>query len=110
VIQEAAASGIPAVVTDEGGPKCLVEPGRTGFIARSDEEFIAHAVELAANLEKRRAMGSAAREKMNGVSWEVAFEMTYAAYQFGTNSGPIVAGRVSELPARSTRKPEIAAS
>ncbi len=110
VIQEAAASGVPAVVTDEGGPKCLVEPGRTGFIARSDEEFIARAVELAVNLEKRRAMGTAAREKMNGVSWDAAFEMTYAAYRFGMNSGPIVAGRVTERPARSTRKPEIAAS
>jgi hypothetical protein len=62
------------------------------------------------NLEKRRAMGTAAREKMNGVSWDIAFEMTYAAYRFGMNSGPIVAGRVSEQSARSTRKPEIAAS
>jgi phosphatidylinositol alpha 1,6-mannosyltransferase len=110
VIQEAAASGVPAVVTDEGGPKCLVEPGRTGFIARSDEEFIAHAVELAANLEKRRAMGMAAREKMNGVSWDAAFEMTYAAYRFGMNSGRVAAGNCSEYPARPTRKPEVAAS
>jgi phosphatidylinositol alpha 1,6-mannosyltransferase len=110
VIQEAAASGVPAVVTDEGGPKCLVEPGRTGFIARSDGEFIAHAVELAANLEKRRAMGTAAREKMNGVSWDAACEMTYAAYRFGMNSARVAAGNKSEYPVRQTRKPEIAAS
>lgn len=109
VIQEAAASGVPAVVTDEGGPKCLVEPGRTGFIARSDEEFIARAVELAVNLEKRRAMGAAAREKMNGVSWDVAFETTCAAYRFSMNSARVPAGN-SEYPARPTRKPEIAAS
>ncbi len=110
VIQEAAASGVPAVVTDEGGPKCLVEPGRTGFIARNDEEFIAHSAQLAANLEKRRAMGTAAREKMNGVSWDVAFGMTYAAYAFGVNSARVPAANCSEYPARSTRKPEIAAS
>ena len=98
------------MVTDEGGPRCLVEPGRTGFIARTDEEFIAHAVELAVNLEKRRAMGTAAREKMNGVSWDAAFEMTYAAYRFGMNSARVAAGNPSQYPAGPTRKPEAAAS
>jgi phosphatidylinositol alpha 1,6-mannosyltransferase len=110
VIQEAAASGVPAVVTDEGGPACLVEPDRTGFIARNDGEFIARAVELAANPERRRAMGTAAREKMNGVSWDAACEMTYAAYRFGMNSARVAAGNNPGYRARQTRKPEIAAS
>jgi phosphatidylinositol alpha 1,6-mannosyltransferase len=110
VIQEAAASGVPAVVTDEGGPKCLVEPDRTGLIARNDEEFIAHAVELAANLDRRRAMGAAARGKMKGVSWDAAFEMTYTAYRFGMNSAQVAAGNNSGYPARQTRKTEVAAS
>jgi glycosyltransferase involved in cell wall biosynthesis len=110
VIQEAAASGVPAVVTQEGGPKCLVEPGTTGLIAQTDAEFIAHVVELAGNIEKRRSMGAAAREKMNGVSWDAAFEMTYAAYRFGLNSTQVAAGNTSQYPARQARKPEIAAS
>jgi phosphatidylinositol alpha 1,6-mannosyltransferase len=105
VIQEAAAAGVPVVVTDEGGPKCLVDPGRTGFIARNDQEFIAHAVELAANLQRRRAMGTAAREKMKGVSWDAAFEMTYAAYRFAINSARVAAG----YPERQARKTEVAA-
>jgi phosphatidylinositol alpha 1,6-mannosyltransferase len=110
VIQEAAASGVPAVVTDEGGPKCLVHAGRTGFIARNDEQFIAHAVELAANPERRRAMGTAAREKMKGVSWDAAFEMTYAAYRFAMHSARVAAGNNAGFPARQTRKTEVAAS
>lgn len=110
VIQEAAASGVPAVVTDEGGPKCLVDPGRSGFIARNDEEFIARAVQLAANLERRRAMGTAAREKMKGVSWDAAFEMTYAAYRFAMHAARVAAGNNSGHPARQTRKTEVAAS
>jgi phosphatidylinositol alpha 1,6-mannosyltransferase len=110
VIQEAAASGVPAVVTDEGGPKCLVAPGQTGCIARTDAEFIAHAVALVANLERRRAMGTAAREKMQGVSWDAACEMTYAAYRFGVNFARARADNNSGYPARQTRKPEIAAS
>ena len=108
VIQEAAASGVGAVVTDEGGPKSLVDPGQTGLIARSDEEFVAHAVELAGNCEMRKSMGAAAREKMNGVCWDAAFEMTYAAYRFGMNSG--LAADKPGYSARQTRKSEIATS
>jgi phosphatidylinositol alpha 1,6-mannosyltransferase len=81
VIQEAAAAGVPAIVTNEGGPRHLVLPGITGFIAESDEEFTARTVELLADQRQRSAMGVAARENMNGVSWDAAFEMTYKAYR-----------------------------
>ncbi len=80
VIQEAAASGVPAIVTSEGGPKNLVAQDVTGFIAESDEEFIRRTLELLTDPKKRRSMGDAARENMQGVSWDAAFEMTYAAY------------------------------
>jgi phosphatidylinositol alpha 1,6-mannosyltransferase len=49
VIQEAAASGVPAVVTSEGGPRFLVIPGETGYVAEQDSEFVAKVVELARN-------------------------------------------------------------
>jgi glycosyltransferase involved in cell wall biosynthesis len=81
VIQEAAASGVPSIVTSDGGPKNLVLPGRTGFIAENDEQFIARTLQLAANHRQRREMGMAARENMHGVSWDAAFEMTYSAYR-----------------------------
>jgi phosphatidylinositol alpha 1,6-mannosyltransferase len=81
VIQESAASRVPAVVTNEGGPQHLVVPGTTGHIADSDENFVARVLELSIDREKRRTMGIAAREKMRDTSWDTAFEMTYAAYR-----------------------------
>jgi phosphatidylinositol alpha 1,6-mannosyltransferase len=81
VIQEAASSGVPAVVTNEGGPKNLVVAGKTGYIAETNEEFIARVVELARNAELRRQMGRAAREHVAGVSWDGAFDKTYLAYR-----------------------------
>jgi len=81
VIQEAAASGVPSVVTDEGGPKNLVNPRITGSIAHSDDEFVASVVELASDNARRQRMGLAAREKVANCSWDAAFEMTYRAYR-----------------------------
>ena len=82
VIQEAAASGVPSIVTSEGGPKHLVVPGSTGFIAENDEQFIARTLQLAANYRQRQEMGAAARVNMRGVSWDAAFQMTYSAYRY----------------------------
>jgi phosphatidylinositol alpha 1,6-mannosyltransferase len=80
VIQEAAASGVPSVVTDEGGPKNLVNPGGTGCVVHSEDEFVASVVELASDTARRQRMGIAAREKVTNCSWDAAFEMTYRAY------------------------------
>lgn len=82
VIQEAAASSVAAVVTNEGGPKHLVLPGISGRIAKTNEEFVAAVVELTKNLEELRRMGAAARENVAGASWDAAFAMTYAAYRY----------------------------
>lgn len=83
VIQEAAASGVAAIVTGEGGPKNLVVAEETGFVAESDEKFIERTLQLVKDRAALRAMGAVARENMGGVSWDAAFEMTYAAYRYG---------------------------
>ncbi len=82
VIQEAAASGVASVVTNEGGPKHLVEHGVTGYVAGNDDEFVARVVELCGNRELLRRMGEAARKRVLHVSWDTAFEMTYEAYRY----------------------------
>jgi phosphatidylinositol alpha 1,6-mannosyltransferase len=81
VVQEAAASQIPAIVTNEGGPRNLVASGSTGYVAESNTDFIARVIDLARNPELRKWMGIAARERVAGVSWDAAFEKTYLAYR-----------------------------
>ena len=81
VVQEAAASGVPAIVINEGGPPHLVVHGETGYITETDAEFVSRVVELAHNPELRNRLGRAARERMAGISWDAAFEKTYAAYR-----------------------------
>ncbi len=81
VIQEAAASEVPSVVTNEGGPQHLVLGGVTGEIADSDEEFVRKVVEMSGDRETLKRMGKAARQKVQGTSWDNAFEMTYRAYR-----------------------------
>jgi len=82
VVQEAASSSVASVVTNEGGPRHLVVHGETGYVADSDADFIRRIVELAHNRNLLRQMGAAARERMAGISWDAAFEKTYAAYRY----------------------------
>jgi glycosyltransferase involved in cell wall biosynthesis len=81
VVQEAAASQVPSVVTNEGGPCQLVVDGATGFIAGTNKEFVAKVTELAHKRELLRQLGQAARERMLNISWDNAFDKTYAAYR-----------------------------
>ena len=101
VVQEAAASGVPAVVTDEGGPQQLVVPGVTGYVAETNEEFIARVLELAREKALRRRMGQAPRERVAGISWDAAFHLTYAAYRHCKATDPVLraAPKNAVLPA-----------
>jgi glycosyltransferase involved in cell wall biosynthesis len=81
VIQEAAASGVPAVVTTEGGPKNLVVAGVTGYAEATDETFVNRVVELAKAREKLRQMGRAARELVSRVTWDSALAPVFEAYR-----------------------------
>lgn len=82
VVQEAAASGVPAIVTSHGGPQCLVVPGVTGFVAENDDEFVRTVLQLMAKPAHMRKMGAAARQNILASSWDAALEMTYSAYRF----------------------------
>jgi glycosyltransferase involved in cell wall biosynthesis len=42
VVQEAMASGVPALATDGGGPKTVVQHGVSGLVSSSEEEMCEH--------------------------------------------------------------------
>jgi glycosyltransferase involved in cell wall biosynthesis len=61
-VLEAFASGVPAVVTDAGGPRFIVRDDQTGFVARDETEFIERTALLLKNSYTRSPMACAARE------------------------------------------------
>jgi len=80
VVLEALASGVPAVVTGDGGPKFIVREGETGFVA-ADEEFPAAIARLVRDRTLLRSMRTKAREYALGCSWDAVFEQVYAGYE-----------------------------
>jgi phosphatidylinositol alpha 1,6-mannosyltransferase len=84
VVLEALASGVPAIVTPDGGPAHIVRAGTTsasitGRIAR-DEEFAATIANLLADPETLAIMRAAAREYALGCSWDAVFQRVLAEY------------------------------
>jgi len=81
VVLEALASGVPAIVTDSGGPQFIIRSGETGFVAGSAEEFVSHIRFLAENPERLQAMREAARADALKASWDKIFEGLYEQYE-----------------------------
>lgn len=80
VVQEANASRVPCIVTDQGGPKFIVQKDETGYVAKNVDEFVKFAIELIDNPEKLERMKNASREFALSRSWEAVFDSVYAAY------------------------------
>jgi glycosyltransferase involved in cell wall biosynthesis len=80
VVLEALASGVPAVVTPDGGPKTIVRDGVTGRIAE-DAEFASAVAGILGDGAKHEAMRLAARAYALTASWDSVFEGVYAAYE-----------------------------
>jgi glycosyltransferase involved in cell wall biosynthesis len=81
VIIEAQASGVPVVVSDSGGPKELVEDNQNGLITKShDADDLTRAIrELVVDSDRRKRMGSHARESVINRTWPSAFRKFWAA-------------------------------
>jgi len=80
VILEAFASGVPAVVTDRGGPQYTVRHGSSGYVGRDFDEFAAYTARLMSQPELLSAMRMAARQQALTTSWDRIFEGMYEAY------------------------------
>ncbi|MEK7724394.1 MAG: glycosyltransferase [Acidobacteriota bacterium] len=81
VTQEAMASGAPAIVTDQGGPKFVIKDGETGFVAKNFDDFVKYSVELMDNPEKLSKMKQASIDFVQTKSWDAVFEGVYEAYE-----------------------------
>jgi phosphatidylinositol alpha 1,6-mannosyltransferase len=80
VVLEALASGVPAVVTPDGGPRTIVREGITGRIV-PDEEFAAAVAGILGDHARHKAMRHAARDYALTASWDSVFEGVYAGYE-----------------------------
>src|SRR3954464_1880925 len=81
VILEAQASGLPVIVSDLGGPKELVEDGKTGIVTKAhDADDFARAIErVSSDSNLRVTMGREARQQVINRSWPGAFRRFWKA-------------------------------
>ncbi|MDQ2746636.1 MAG: glycosyltransferase [Acidobacteriota bacterium] len=80
VVQEANAAGVPAIVSNQGGPKYIARHNETGFIAENFDQFVEYSLELMNDPEKLSAMKKRSREVALSRSWDAVFESVYRAY------------------------------
>ncbi|HLH41874.1 MAG TPA: glycosyltransferase [Bryobacteraceae bacterium] len=81
VILEACASGVPSIVTPQGGPKFLIAHGVNGYVARDAAEFAAGALDLMRHPAVLAHMRQKARQSAEAFSWNAVFDGVYASYK-----------------------------
>jgi len=74
-VLEAQASGLPAIVSDRGGPQEIIQHDKTGLVFSShDPESLAGCIlKIAGDRELLESMSRSARKLATGRSWEKAF-------------------------------------
>ena len=88
VVQEALASGVPAAVFAEGGPKFLVEPEVDGIRVETDQEYIRGVVELVRDRARLEGMAERLRGSTLDRSWDSVFEQVWGAYRMALRPSP----------------------
>lgn len=100
VVLEAQASGLPVIVTDQGGPSENVIHGKTGLVVCGDDVDALEAgmAEMISTPERIQQMGQAARQYMQVRSFDAAFMRTWEMYKSvlpGNSNFTDVAGTLS---------------
>jgi phosphatidylinositol alpha 1,6-mannosyltransferase len=81
VVLEAQAAGVPAIVSDQGGPKFIIEDGETGLVAKNEKAFLKASLSLMEQPELHQRMREAARKRAARASWDSVFRQVYQAYE-----------------------------
>lgn len=99
VILEAQASGLPVVAVDEGGPRALIEHGRSGLLCPARADALADAVlRVAASPVLRDRIAAAALASVRERTWERALEQLAAGY-----AGTLSKAQAAESRAQDTQ-------
>lgn len=83
VVLEAQASGLPVIVTDQGGPRENILPDESGLIVDGNDETALTAAmrTLVSDGDRLKQMGLAARRYMEERSFESAFMKSWEMYE-----------------------------
>lgn len=81
VAQEAICSGVPAIVSDKGGPKFIIGDGKSGFVATQHDDYAKFSLRLYDDRKLLNKMKAAAREKALRHSWDSIFDDVYSKYK-----------------------------
>ena len=84
VVLEALASGVPAVVTPDGGPRSIVRESASGEpetgVVAPDDDFAEAIAGILRNPERLASMREAALAYAATCSWDAVFDGVYSAY------------------------------
>lgn len=80
VVLEAFASGVPVIVTPDGGPASLAVVSGAGIVA-TDDCFAPEIESLLADKPRHAAMCERARAYALGASWDAVFKGVYGVYE-----------------------------
>lgn len=79
-VLEAMASGVAVLAMAQGGPGTVIEHGVSGWLARTEDEFVAAGLTLARDRDLRARLGCAARTSALAWSWDAVSDELYDVY------------------------------